>query len=153
MLSIIKNDLGKVKAEEKPVSRPKARKPFKLRKRLHENDNTDARPPIPIDESELSLCVLVWQSTVVQALYDLANDSPAPEARILRADAASWFSSANKDLELVCDLACLSKSRVQRMAKKVMKEGGKSLEGFNFRTIRKDYSDRAPTRRNKNRGQ
>ena len=121
----------------------------KFKKRLHENDEHLPRKPEPIDETELSLCVLLWQSTIVQALYDIAGNSASSEAKLIKAEAASWFflPGSNGDFELVCELACLCHSKVRRMARKVAKDGEKALEGFNFRTIRRDLSDRPPTKR------
>jgi hypothetical protein len=124
----------------------------KFKKRLHEEELALPRQTLPIDESEYSLCVLLWQSTIVQALYDLASTSRSAESRQTRAEAANWFflSPADGDFRMVCELACLCPQRVLRVARKVTKEGEKALEGFNFRTIRRDLSDRQPTKRVKN---
>ncbi len=120
----------------------------KFKKRLHEGDDHPPRIPLPIDESEYSLCVLLWQSTIIQALYDLASTGSSADSRLIKAEAAGWFFlPKSNDFTLVCELACLCPVKVKRMARKVAKEGEKALEGFNFRTIRKDLSDRAPTRR------
>jgi hypothetical protein len=135
---------------EKEKTRIRVKRKLKFKKRLHEGNNIK-RKALPIDESETALCLLLWQSTVIQALYDLASRAYNTEAKLARADAAAWFAMANKkedsDFDFVCELAGLSRTKVLKMARKVAREGEKALEGFNFRTIRKDLSDRAPTPR------
>lgn len=127
----------------------------KFKARFKDEDYPQVRKPTPIDESDLSLCVLMWQSTIIQALYDLSNTAKNAEAKILRAEANSWFFGDSKncpspDFELVCELAALSQAKVLRMARIVLKQGEKALEGFNFRSIRKDYSTRIPAPRQLN---
>ena len=127
----------------------------KIRKRLHENEHLPPREGEPIDESEYSLCVLLWQSTIVQALYDLANNGSSAESKLIRAEASSWFFMpkladelpGNNEFELVCELACLCPERVLKRAREVAKCGEKELEGFNFRTVRRNLSNRLPTKR------
>ena len=155
-MQLVINKIQENLAQECAVpSLPKIKLAYRAKKRLHEG-KVLPRKALPIDESELPLCVLMWQSTIVQAFYDLANDTKNQDAKLLRAEASSWFfaskpieGTGQSDFDLVCDLACLSKSKVQKMARKILKEGEKALEGFNFRTIRKDFSDRAPTTRKK----
>ena len=127
----------------------------KFKKRFHESDNHPPRGPIPIDETESPLCVLLWQSTIIQALYDLTASTSSAEGKLVRAEASSWFfvSSLSEDFMLVCELACLCPLKVRSMARQVAKEGDKLLDGFNFRTIRRDLSDRTPTKRVKKNNQ
>ena len=155
MLALVTNNTEQAASAKIPeivrLVVPKTRK-RKFKNRLKEDEMPHNRLPQPIHESEHSLCVLMWQSAIVQALYDLSGSG---HAKLLKTEAHSWFfgtfgNRVNPDFKLVCELAELSEIKVLKMANTVTKFGDKALEGFNFRTIRKDYSNRKPTnRRNK----
>jgi hypothetical protein len=138
----ITNKLVKVKKTK--------RKTFR---RFTEEDVVAPREPIFIDESETDLCALIWQSVIMQALYDLTIERKAPEGKFLRSSAVAWFtgsaSCTQSDFAMVCDLAGVCKLKVVKIARKVIAEGEKALLGFSLYRLRKDFSDREPTKRAK----
>ena len=140
-MAIILRSLNK-KTKAKNVTRKKR----KLRqKRLREPEKVELREGEAIKEADTDQCISIWQSVIIQAIYDIAaNESDAEK----KAQALSWFaqgvSKTNKptDFELVCELAELDPKQVMECVKIAKKQGIEILDGFNFRTLRKSSSNR-----------
>lgn len=131
------------KIDVQPISE---RSPRNTRRtRFRENDIVEARHGTPIDESEFDCCVLLWHSVIVQAFYDLANQCEHTEAKLIRAQAASWFAGG-EDFETVLELAMVSKVQIAKMAKRILLGGRQALEGFNLGTVRKENFTRKAKR-------
>lgn len=65
------------------------------------------------------------------------------DRRLHRAESLSWFcATGNKtdetDFEYICQLANLVPSKIQEIAKAIRENGEELIEGFNFRTIRRE---------------
>lgn len=127
-----------LKKESKPIKR-----------RLRESQNIEPREGVPIAQKDTDSCVALWQSIVVQAIYDLVGEGGGNHRQQARAEALAWFGeSANardgrqSDFEMVCDMANLNPQQVRECARKCRKEGIKMLDGFNFRSLRKNSSIR-----------
>lgn len=124
-------------------------KPRPVRRRLREPKEVAPRDGIPIHEQDTDNCTALWQSIIVQAMYDLVGEGGSYHRRQDRAEALAWFGQPlgfegtdQSDFEMVCDMAELTPSKVKECAKKCRKEGVAMLEGFNFRSLRKDSSIR-----------
>lgn len=129
-----------------PELRSKLRK-RKFKRRFRDKKTIRARKGKPINEAEWEICVSLWQSVIVQALYDAAGSGQSPERKLQRAEAFSWFSEKGlggeiSDFEMVCDLANMDPQKVIKCAKRVKSEGIVDFEGMNFRSLRKDVSSR-----------
>lgn len=119
----------------------------KFKKRFRESLVVKPRDPVPIHESETSLCVALWRSVIMQAVYDISGRDGNIARRITRAEALAWFSGTSQegqssDFEYVCELANLLPCGVLALVKEVRENGEEIFEGLNFRTLRKDYSSR-----------
>jgi hypothetical protein len=115
----------------------------KFKRRFHESRIIKSRPMIPIDESETDVCITLWRSVVVQALYDMSGKSGNHERKLVRAQALTWFfapesGARESDFEQICHLANLAPGTIRRAVKEV-RENGEEL-GFNFRTVRRKFS-------------
>jgi len=119
----------------------------KFKKRLRETAIIQPRQIMPIDESEGDLCAVLWRSVVVQALYDISGHGGNHERRLVRAESLAWFAASGQkdsesDFEYVCQLADLKASSILKLVKEVREKGEEIMDGFNFRTLRKDSSAR-----------
>lgn len=129
------------------------------RKRLREPKKIAKREALPIAENETDLCVSVWQSVVLQAFYDLANAATTHEQKLDRAQTVAWFgqgvakcsADAPTDFEIVCELARLDPFAIAKLANKIIKGEDVKIDGLNFRTLRRDASNRAPKKNKKRR--
>lgn len=132
---------------QKPKMHYKSRKNKKIAPKF-KRTNEVKHPPreaLPIPASETDLCRSLWQSVIIQALYDVGTDWKTHEHNHVRAEALAWFGQGagkhrTNDFEMVCDLAEMDLKLVQKLAKKVRDDGINVLEGFNFRTMRKETS-------------
>ena len=119
----------------------------KFKKRLRESAIVKPREPIPVHESETDLCIALWRSVIVQALYDISGKGGNIERRLIRAEALAWFSapgndSQESDFEHICQLANLSPNKIRGVVREVRENGEEIIDGFNFRTIRRNSSGR-----------
>lgn len=111
----------------------------------------------PISEKDGDSCASIWQSVVVQAFYDLASEADNLEQRLERAEAIAWFgqgvskqgSGEQTDFETVCELAKICPYAALKLAREIIRSGAALLNGFNFRTLRKDISTREQKKKNK----
>lgn len=137
----------------KNLKNKKSRRKRKFKKRVRESHLVQPREPIPIDISETDNCTSLWQSVVIQNLYDIANQSSSIEHREIKAKALAWVGQGvqkdfTTDFEMVCELAQIDPKKVIACAGKLNKEGMVCLEGHNSRSFRKDYSNRINKKRN-----
>jgi hypothetical protein len=119
----------------------------KFKKRLRESAIVEPRTSLLIDETETDSCASLWRSVIVQAIYDISGEGGNMERRLIRADALAWFTSAGigaieSDFEFVCQLANLVPGKICEMVHGVRENGREIIEGFNFRTVRRDSSGR-----------
>jgi len=152
-ISLVNNDNLVVRIERKYIERkfsavglPPPRK-RKFKHRLRENPVVTPRAGTPIHESETDLCIILWRSVIVQALYDISGSEGNHNRRLTRAEGLAWFAANSRgdgesDFEYVCQLADLQPSRILALVREVRERGEEIIDGFNFRTIRRDYSDR-----------
>ena len=162
MLSLIKNQdfVNQVQTatnegeDKKPATsdmfrnRKNFRRKRKYKTRIQDSDIKYLREVKEITESETDMCVSLWQSVVVQSLYDLSGKGGTPERRLVRAEASSWLAinsnqEGENDFEIVCDLARLNPHAILRLAKRIKESGVEIHDGFNFRSIRKKSSMRS----------
>lgn len=125
----------------------------KFKKRFRD-ENFGERAVSHIDESDTSLCVSLWRSVIVQALYDVSGKGGNEARKLVRAESNAWFSNlkpasndnnncwGQTDFEYVCELANLNPSTVLKVVKEVRENGVEVLENYNSRTFRKIYSNR-----------
>ena len=130
----------------RPAEKPKPARKNKFSKRLHDNGVVLPREGLPIHESETKLCMAIWQSVVIQSMYDLSGKGGSAERRMARAEASSWFSEGEGDFEMVCEMANLSPAQVRKIAKTIRDNGVELTGCFNFRSVRKEYSNRVGKR-------
>lgn len=123
----------------------------KPKRRLRESKQVAQREVVPIDVQDYDACVAMWQSVVVQAFYDLFTKADNYEQRMVRANTIAWFGQGigkngqQTDLQTVCELAGLDVVAVMKLSKKVIRgECPNLIAGFNFRTLRKESSNRKP---------
>ncbi len=132
---------------ERKAAGPDFPRKRKFKHRVRENAISLPRKVIPIDESETDLCAVLWRSVVVQALYDISGHGGNLERRLTRAEGLAWFAVRGDDVdesdfEYICLLADLVPTRILAIAKEVRERGEEVMNGFNFRTLRKDSSVR-----------
>jgi len=118
---------------------------FKPRLR-REEAGVDKREEVPIHESEAEQCSILWRSVVMQALYDISGKGGNFERKLIRSEAMSWFArigaEGQSDFEYVCELADMLPEKVMSLVKKVRERGEDLIENTNFRSVRRDCSDR-----------
>lgn len=140
-------DLTKV-IEEKKAQKLKFKRKSKPRKRLREVGKVEPREPVPIIEADTDLCFSIWQSVIVQAIYDIVGEGTGASRVEAKAEALAWFAQGvgedgkQTDFELVCELAQMEPTLVMKCARLAKKQGVEALDGFNFRTLRKKTSSR-----------
>lgn len=132
---------------EKVTPAPILLRKRKFKRRFRESAIIQPRQALPIDESESDLCVILWRSVIMQALYDISGKDGGVERRLTRAEGLAWFaavgqSNQESDFEYVCQLANLNSASILLLVKEIREKGHEILEGFNFRTLRKDSSVR-----------
>lgn len=111
-------------------------------------DEFEVRDPVAINEYDTDLCISIWQSVIIQAIYDIIGEGGGQARRQARAAALTWFGQGcgeigrPTDFELVCELAHMQPRLVLNCMRLAKKNGEKFLEGFNFRSLRKSSSSR-----------
>lgn len=134
----------------------KKKRTGRSKRRLREPKIIVQREVVEILAADTDSCTSIWQSVVVQAFYDLLSESQAFEQKLERANAMAWFgqgvaakNSEPTDFQMVCELAELDPYALIKLARKVIRGDGKEVRqqivsGFNFRTLRRDSSNRTP---------
>ncbi|PIR33327.1 MAG: hypothetical protein COV36_02935 [Alphaproteobacteria bacterium CG11_big_fil_rev_8_21_14_0_20_44_7] len=119
----------------------------KFKRRYRDSGQLQARKGLAIEVHETDLCINMWQSVVMQALYDVAGRKDGYEKKQAAAEVFAWAAANTRtdiptDFETVCDLAYLDAEKVRSAISQVKRKGAKAFEGFNFRTLRKSISTR-----------
>ena len=148
-IRIVSNEGGVEKNVRKDV-----KKTGRSKSRLREPRVVEHREVVPIAAADNDSCGSIWQSVVVQAFYDLISESKALEQKLEKAEAVAWFgqgmvngNGAQTDFAMVCELGALDPYAMLNLAREVIhgdkKKVKQVLSGFNFRTLRRDSSNRA----------
>lgn len=159
MSNILRIEPKKDCVSQVKIKKKKKRKKKAVKTRFREPKKVVQCKVEEIDMLDADSCISIWQSVVIQALYDLVSGSDNYEQKLDRANAIAWFGqglgndlSRPTDFALVCELAQLDPFAIIKLARKVIQEEKaklreKLISGFNFRTVRKTSSSRVPKKK------
>lgn len=92
----------------------------------------------PIDETELDLCRVLWQSVALQTVIDARSKSQKPEMQEIRESALDWLRADSEyaaDFEMVCEFAGLDPDKSRELFQDL---AAYKREGVDFRCMKKE---------------